>query len=174
MAGSTAFDLLKALATDNSFRSQLNNSGMQEKRDLLQRYGFAGITASDLRTATSAFSNGLGKSAYSAARETVGSRAVASVQVAGSTSAIETVDGRAIASVQVAGSTSAIETVDGRAIASVQVAGSTSAIETVDGRAIAAVQVAGNVAMIETVDGRAMMPVTANVENCRVGGAKAA
>ena len=178
MADSTALDLLKSLATDHGFRSQLQSLDAWGKRDLLQRCGFGTLTASDMRTAAAnvfgtqaeavlPVASNLAPSigvvtavgASASAIETVDGRALAPTHVAMSASAIETADGRAMAPTHVAMSASAIETADGRALAPTHVAMSASAIETADGRAMAPTHVAMSASAIETADGRAMAPL---------------
>jgi hypothetical protein len=181
MSDSTALDLLKSLATDHGFRSQLQSLDAQGKRALLQRCSFGTLTASDMRTAAAnVFSTQVVAArpaasgivpttgvvttvaASASAIETADGRVLAPMHVAASASAIETADGRALAPMHVAASASAIETADGRALAPMYVAASASAIETVDGRAMAFVHVAGSASAIETVDGRVMASLTAN------------
>ena len=181
MADSTALDLLKSLATDHGFRSQLQSLDAQGKRDLLQRCGFGTLTASDMRTAAAnvfgtqaeaapAVASNLAPSAgmvtdvaaSASAIETADGRALAPRHVAMSASAIETVDARALALRHVAMSASAIETADGRTLAPRHVAMSASAIETADGRALAPRHVAASASAIETVDVHVMASFTAN------------
>ncbi|SMF81964.1 hypothetical protein SAMN02982917_5267 [Azospirillum oryzae] len=154
MADSTALDLLKSLATDHGFRSQLQSLDARGKRDLLQRCGFGTLTASDMRTAAA---NAFGAQAEAAVSHLVPSAGVVNA-VAASASAIETADGRALAPLPVAMSASAIETADGRALAPTLVAMSASAIETADGYALAPLPVAMSASAIETADGRALAP----------------
>ncbi|CAO3414427.1 hypothetical protein [Azospirillum endophyticum] len=130
MADSTALDLLKSLATDHSFRRQLQSLDAEGKRILLQRCGFGTLTPSDMRKAGASVFGTRDESAQPI-DPTAG---MAPMHVAGSASAIETADGRALAPMHVAGSASAIETVDGCTSTFVHIAGSASAIETVDGR----------------------------------------
>jgi hypothetical protein len=117
MADSTAFDLLKSLATDHGFRSQLQSLDAQGKRDLLQRCGFGTLTASDMRTAAA---NVFGTQAevVQAVASNLAPSAGMVTEVAASASAIETADGRALAPRHVAASASAIETVDVHMMAS--------------------------------------------------------
>ena len=161
MSDSTALDLLKSLATDQGFRSQLQSLDAHGKRALLQRCGFGTLTASDMRTASA---NVFGTHVVVARPAASGIVPIAGVvtTIAASASAIETADGRALAPMHVAASASAIETADGRTLAPMHVAASASAIETVDGRAMAFVHVAGSASAIETVDGRVMASPIAN------------
>lgn len=161
MSDSTALDLLKSLATDHGFRSQLQSLDAHGKRALLQRCGFGTLTASDMRTAAASVFGTQAAAARPAASGIVPTGGVVTT-VAASASAIETAEGRALAPMHVAASASLIETVDGRALAPMHVAASASAIETVDGRALAFVHVAGSASAIETVDGRVMASLTAN------------
>lgn len=114
MADSMALDLLKSLATDHGFRSQLQSLDARGKRDLLQRCGFGTLTASDMRTAAA---NAFGAQAEAAVSNGVPSAGVATA-VAASASLIETVDGRALAPTHVAASASAIETGDAHVMVS--------------------------------------------------------
>ena len=136
MADSTAFDLLKSLATDHGFRSQLRSLDARGKRDLLQRCGFGTLTASDMRTAA-ANVFGTQAEAAPAVASNLASSAGMIAEVAASASAIETTDGRALTPRLVAASASLIETVDGRALVPRHVAASASAIETVDAHMMA-------------------------------------
>lgn len=51
MALTTAFDLIKRLATDGEFRKRLNSEGSQGKRALLATEGFVDLAADDVRKA---------------------------------------------------------------------------------------------------------------------------
>ncbi|WP_372397317.1 hypothetical protein ABMY26_25110 [Azospirillum sp. HJ39] len=51
MSLTTAFDLIKRLATDGEFRKRLNSEGSQGKRALLATEGFADLAADDVRKA---------------------------------------------------------------------------------------------------------------------------